>query len=133
MSERKVRRRKLTKLSVGDMRERVSLKERSITPPDFNSASFTENYIQIAEVWAVVETKDFSSSGQVLFAEVNDPDARPSHRISIRYRDDITSETRISWRDELYEILPVTNFEERNGYLMLDCKLMGSDTREANQ
>ena len=133
MSERRVKRRRLTKFAVGDMRERISLEERSIAPPTFGSQAFTEEYTALDTVWASVETKDFANSGQRFFNAVNDPALTPSHVFTIRWRDDITTETRVRWQDELYKLLLLTDPQERHQYLVLNAKLLGSDEKEVNQ
>ena len=110
------------------MRERISLEERSITAPVADSASFTEGYTQIVETWAKVETQ-FSGRD---FDNV-DLDKDPTHKFTIRYRDTVTSETRIRYRDVLYRIMKIDNLEMRQEYLILFAAIDGLDTLEANQ
>lgn len=110
------------------MRECISIEERTITAPAFGSASFSESYNQIDEVWAMVET----SFNNRVFDGVA-LDAIPSHKFTIRYRNDVTSETRIRYCDVLYRIVKTDNFEMRNEYLELYARIDGEDTKEANQ
>lgn len=128
MAYRNIKSRKLRKISVGDMRECISIEERTITAPAFGSASFSESYNQIDEVWAMVET----SFNNRVFDGVA-LDAIPSHKFTIRYRNDVTSETRIRYCDVLYRIVKTDNFEMRNEYLELYARIDGEDTKEANQ
>ena len=129
MSTRNVQRRKLRKLAIGDMRECISLEVRSIRPGGFNKPqSFREVYTQIAEVFCQVDT----TNGNVFFDEI-EMSARPTHVFSIRYRDDVTTETRIRYKGKIYEIQRVEDFEERQEYLKLWSRPEGSDTKEAAQ
>lgn len=128
MASRVIQDRKLRKVSIGDMRDRVSLERRSRQAPVFGSASATMGYSQIAEVWAKVETV---YHGRV-FDGVSIENI-PSHKFTIRYRDDITTETRIRYNDILYKIVKFDNFEMRNEYLELYARIDGDDEKEASQ
>lgn len=128
MPKRQVNYRKLRKSSIGDMRTRISLENRSISAPNFDTVAFDENYTQIIETWAKVET-EFNNR---IFDGIA-IDAIPSHKFTIRYRDDITSETRIRYSDVLYRIQKTDNLEMRNEYLILYASIDGDDTKAAAQ
>ena len=128
MAYRDIKGRKLRKISVGDMRECISIEERKMTAPSFGSASFTENYVPTDEVWAKIET----SFNNRIFDGVA-LDEIPSHKFTIRHRDDVTSETRIRYDGVLYRIVKTDNYEMRNEYLELYALIDGDDTKEANQ
>jgi head-tail adaptor len=139
MSTRKVTRRRLKKYAVGDMRNRIGLYKRDIKSPGFQSSKFQEEYTLITKVWAFVATLNL---GEIVFDNVriksksgnfSTKSISPSHKFVIRYRSDITSETRILWRDKYYEIIPTINPEERNQYLELYSVLVGSKDLEANE
>ena len=132
MPKRVVQFRKLRKQSIGDMREVISLEERSLTAPDFASAVASETYDKILDVWAKVETR----SGIEMFNGVNTREegvAIYTHQFTIRYRDDVTSQTRIRYKDNLYKIIDSENLEERSEYLLLRCRIDGDDSQEVNQ
>ena len=128
MPRRNIQFRKLRKSSVGDLRECISLEQRAIAAPSFDSASFTQDYEVIAEVWAKVETR----SEQRTFDNVNIGEII-THEFTIRHRDDVTSEIRIRYKDVLFRIIKIENLEERDDYILLKCKEDGGEEQEANQ
>jgi len=129
MSERKINRRPLRKSAVGDRRERIVLYERGIANPVFGSSAPREKDISSVTTWAKVVTvkprKDFDN--------VNPERDQATHRFNIRYRPDITSETRIRWRGNNYDILDIDNHEERNMELELYAVIEGDKDKGANQ
>ena len=138
MAKLKVDKRPLKKIAVGDMRDRISIRQRDVAIPDFdNPAKFDEAYKTIAVVWCKVTT---NASGRELFDEVNVSTGggfvqSATHIFTIRYRDDITitSENIVSYKGENYKIKRVINLEERDMYLVLPCKVLGDETLEANK
>lgn len=136
MAERKVKRRKLTKSAIGDLRDRISLERRSTVYG--MSAEPTEQHTVIAEVWAKVETPRADSiiaSGDQFHNGVN-TNALPDYRFTIRYRADLnSSDIIIRWRGELYHIedTGIMSPEKRLEYLVIPARLAGDDTKEANQ
>ena len=128
MPSRQIQRRKLRKTSIGDMRERILLQERTVTAPVFGSSSFTEVYAGGISRWAKVET---NFSGR-LFDGVQLSEI-PSHKFTIRFSSAVTTETRIRYKNVLYRILRLDNLEMRDEYLILFAKIDGDDTKEANQ
>jgi len=132
MAKRVVHRRRLQKVAVGDMREKIGLNERSIRPPAYGSADITEAYTLIANVWAKVDTLDYQSSGRREFDGV-DVGESATHAFTIRYRDGVTAETVIDYGGELYKILRVTDLDERHQFLKLDAKVLGDNDKAANQ
>ncbi|MGR3179837.1 MAG: head-tail adaptor protein [Candidatus Anammoxibacter sp.] len=128
MPKREIGHRRLRKISVGDMRERIVLQERSVAAPVFGSSSFTQDYDTGIERWAKVETQ---FSGR-FFNGVELVD-RPSHKFTIRFSSTITTETRIRYKSVLYRILQLDNLEMRDEYLILFAKIDGDDTKESNQ
>lgn len=131
MATRKVSHRRLKKYGTGDMRERITLHVRAITPPAFNSANFSETYDDGVPLWAFVKTLDFVASGQALFDGVNLSEP-PSHLFVIRYLEGVTAENVIRWRDKAYKLLKLINPEERNQYWELYAVLLGDETLAAN-
>lgn len=128
MPRRQISYRKLRKVSVGDMRECISLENRAIQAPSFDSVGFSQKYAQIIETWAKVETQ-FNNR---IFDEVA-LDAVPSHKFTIRYRSDVTTETRIGYKGNIYEIVQADDYEMRNEYLELYAKIEGDEDREVSR
>lgn len=136
MAKLKVDKRPLKQIPVGDMRDRILIRQRATSTPDFDSpAKFGETYKTIAAVWAKVKT---NISGKRIFDGVNDEQGggiilSSTHIFTIRYRDGITSENVVDYKGDNYKINRVVNPEERNMYLELYCKLLGDRELEANQ
>ena len=129
MPFREINRRRLKKYSIGDMRERITIHTRAITPPSYDSVNITETYDDGIEYWASCETLDKKKQ---MFSGVNIPDAA-THSFIIRYDSSVTSENIISFEGEYYDILKTSNPDKRKQYLELFSKLKGDDTLAANQ
>lgn len=123
-----MKRRPLKKVSAGDMNKLISLFRREIVPAGYNEAAISEQYTKIGEVWAKLETRD--NSGAVMFAGV-EVGQGATHTFTIRFRPGVTSETMIGWGGMYYEIIDVTDWEERHEYLLLKCHVKGDKTLEA--
>jgi head-tail adaptor len=130
MPTRSVRRRRLKKYGIGDMRELITVHTRVITPPDFDSVSFTEEYDAGTEMWASVETPTVRN-GVAYFDGVNVPDGT-THVFIVRFDDSITSENIIRWDGEAYKILFIRDPDKRLQYLELSTRLLGDETLDAN-
>lgn len=123
-----IKRRKSQSPQVGDMRERILLQERDIATPKFGSQKFSQDYTPIDEVWAGVTT----ITGTPLFTGVN-PDKAIDVIFDIRYRDDVTSETIVTWDGDNYEIIDPVDPDKRKRFLQLMCSTLGDSTKEANR
>lgn len=128
MPNRQTQRRRLKKYGIGDMRERITIHVRTITPPDYDSVNFTETYDSGVEYWASVETLDKKKQ---LFGGVNIPD-NATHSFIIRYDSDFTSENVIAWEGNYYDILKTSDPDGRKQYVEFFSKLQGDDSLEAN-
>lgn len=131
MATRKTAKRRLKKYAIGDMRERITLHERTITAPVFGSAAFTEAYDTGVTVWASASTLSLVSAGQALFDGVQMKD-RPTDVFIIRYRDNVTTETIIRWQGNAYEIKEIINPDRRKQYIELRSRIIGDVNKEAN-
>ena len=128
MPVRQIQRRKLRKVSIGDMRDCISLEVRGIKAPSFSNVGFSEAYTQLAEVFAKVET-EFNAR---VFDGVS-IDEKPSHKFTVRWRDDVTNETRVRWKDVLYRIVRIDDYEGREEYTEIFAMIDGDDTKESAQ
>lgn len=130
MSIRQVSRRPLKKRSIGDRRELITLYERRVSGPSFSNAAPRIKDVTLLETWADVRTimsyKSFDQTNPQADTE------RATHVFNIRYRESVTSETRIRWRDENYEILNIEDPEERREQLNLYAIIEGSITKKVN-
>lgn len=146
MSIREVKRRRLKKYSIGDMRERITLYPREITAPTYSTTSPTELYENGLEVWASVETLERKKE---IFDDVNVSETA-SHSFTIRFNSTkygfplqlpltfttftfgITSEYMVIWEGKIYEILKTSHPDGRKEYVELLSRLQGKQTLAAN-
>ena len=133
MSRRRVSRRRLTKISIGDMRECISLETRTTLPPQFGQNTFTETYTVLDEVFAKVETLEDQLGERNDYDGVNITNLA-THKFTFRYLENVSKySTYIRYNGELYRIEGIADPEERHEYLIVRARLKGSDNLEANQ
>ena len=128
MARRSIKRRPLRKQSIGDMRTWIGLYSRDVQPPGYNESSIEEEYTLILNVWSKHVTFD---PGEKKFTDV-DLGTSITDSFEIRYVPDITSETKILFGGNYYEIIRVEDFEGREEYLKLYSKQLGLSTLDAN-
>ncbi len=87
---------------IGSLNKFITLKKREITEPAQDFVDFTENFSDIASVWANVKTV---SRGEIIFDGTNTA-RQVSHQIYIRHLD-ITAEIWVEYEGKLYDILSI--------------------------
>lgn len=102
-------------MRIGDLRERVTIQSFSEAPD--GGHSLTPTYTDLATVWAKVEDLD----GIKKFNAIQ-IDPLLTHRITIRYRSDVTSEHWILLGTRRFRIRNVANRHERERFLVLECE-----------
>jgi head-tail adaptor len=137
MSERNLNRRRLSKFSIGDMRERISLFRRATFISDFDSPEAGEKHTLLAEVWAQIDTPRMGDlrAGDQSYNGVN-PEAIPTHRFTIRHRTDVSShDTIVKWNGKTFNLVNtgVISPQGRDQYLVLSAVLLGDSSKGANQ
>lgn len=132
MARRTIRHRKLQKYSIGDMRHRITIHTRVITPPDYSGVSFSQTYDSGIDDWASVETPTTISKGIARFNGVNVPTGT-SHIFVIRFDSAITKEKVIRWEGDAYQILKTNDPDKRQQYLECAARLLGDETLAVNQ
>lgn len=128
MPRRVTRRRRLKKYGVGDMRERITIHTRVITPPTFNSSQFSETYDAGIDEWASVETPN---NGVSSFSGVNVPEGA-THIFVVRFDSSFSTENIVRWEGDAYKILKTNDPDKRQQYLEFFSKLLGDETLDAN-
>ena len=103
-------------MGASKLRERVKL-QRKNTQPDGAGGLLVE-WVTYAEVRAFVAPV---SSRERMFSERIEPVI--THRIVIRYRDDIDAADRIVWRGHEMRIEPPRNIEARDRWLEFDAEM----------
>ena len=120
--------RKKTVVCTGDLRWRISIASRALTSPSGNNVDFTETFVDVVTIWAMVESiAPFSTLNSVTV------DSFPTHRFIIRYRSDVTSENFIKFDGKYYDILDVLEPDNTKDYLCLYCLETGSQSKAAAQ
>jgi hypothetical protein len=104
----------------------ITLQDRAIQAPDFQTYDFDEVFTDSYEVTAILSTE----RGNTLFDGVS-TDRPITHKVCIEYIDGITAETWVLYGDRRLDILDVENCGEENKILILRCADMG--TAEASK
>lgn len=115
------------KICAGDLRDKIVIQVRTITPPATSGVDFTEAFSSDATVWSMVETK----MGVEIFNGTSLKGVA-THYFYIRYRADLTAESWLKFNSKYYDILDVQNLDERNEFLLLRCSLRGTTANLAN-
>lgn len=123
----KRRRRRI--VAIGDMNEKITLQTRTLNTR-FQSSSHEDDvsFTDVQTVWALVET----TRGVQEFDGV-ELRAAYTHRFYIRYTPDIDQMYWVEYNSKRYDIVDVENLDERKEFLMLKCRLTGTNeaTNEA--
>ena len=101
-------------VKIGDLRHRITFqKERKVPDGHHGHTSLWDN---VATVWAKVDPvsgREYYYSHQLKNAI--------SHKITIRYRDDITEELRVVFEERIMKIESLINLEEKERFMELRC------------
>lgn len=104
------------KVCIGDLNDVIKLQTRDITEPIFDVVDFDENFTDLPDVFAKVET----ASGKTIFDGVN-TDVNITHMITIRFDAVITAETWVEFEGRRLDIIDTEDLEERHEWLLLMC------------
>lgn len=102
-------------MKIGEMRHRITLQQPM--EADDGHKGHTVSWQDLATLWASVEPlsgREYFYSHQIK-AEV-------THRVKIRYREDITVKMRIKHRDRVLEIESILDKKERREELEILCR-----------
>jgi len=106
-----------TRMKAGILRHRVELQEK-ILPVERNE--FGENdpteWVTISQMYASIMPL---SARELIIAQQMQSEI--THKINIRYRVGITVENRVKYKDRVFNITGVINFDERNREIQLTC------------
>ncbi len=115
------------KFCVGDMRDEITLENRSINPQDADSIDFIEDFSESNVIDAAIETV----RGLETFDGVN-VESIVTHKIYIRFIEGVTEETWVKFKGRRLDIMDVENLDERDQFLLLRCKERGADNINVN-
>ena len=116
-------RKKRRNVCIGDMEDQVTLENRAIQAPDFDTVDFQEDFTAPnPAVWALIETV----RGKTFFDGVS-TEQDVTHWIYINFDATVTAETWVKLADgRRLDILRVENLDERSDYMLLHCDDRGA-------
>lgn len=103
-------------LSAGKLNKRVSIKAQTTSRDSLNQKQATWSTIVNGDVWAAVEPL---SNREAMEARANQTEL--SHRVTIRYRTDVTADMRIQYGTRSLAITGIRDPGERHEYLEILC------------
>ncbi len=111
-------RKKRRNICIGDMEDEITLENRAIQAPDFDTVDFDETFTAPnPPVWALIETV----RGKTFFDGVS-TEEDVSHWIYINFDSTVTAETWVKLTDgRRLDILRVENLDERSDFELLHC------------
>lgn len=101
-------------LGAGLFNQRVTIEQKSVTRTAIGEETVT--WTAVATVWAAVQP----IRGKEFFAAAQMQDAT-DHRVTIRYRGDVTRDMRVMWGSKPLDIVSVIDVNGRKEDLELMC------------
>ena len=99
-------------MRIGDLRKRVTLQTESSVSD--NAGGYTLSWADVATVWAdIVPT----SMSEVIMAQRLE--GHVTHRVTIRYRSDITADMRVMYGARIFNVRGYMNKDENNRWIEL--------------
>ena len=120
-------RKKKQKVCLGDMKDQITLQDRDIKGITDIDVDFTEQFTEAAVVWSMIETVQ----GTTTF-DASNTEIVITHKIYVRFDPTITSETWIELESRKFDIVTVTNLDERKEFQLLLCRERGSNVQPVN-
>ena len=121
------RRIKKVQYCAGDLKYRITLKNRSLDAPRDN-VDFDEDFSDEVTVWAGIKTVN----GKTIFDDTN-TERDISHEFIIRFREGISNKTWIEYNGDNYDIVKAENVNEQNDWLRLQANIRGKTTKKASR
>lgn len=100
---------------IGKLRHRITIESKGQASD--GAGGYIESWSPFATLWA--EVKPINSRERFQAEQVQ---ARTTHRIWIRYRDDLETDMRVSYQSRSMAILGITDPDERKHWLVIDCE-----------
>jgi SPP1 family predicted phage head-tail adaptor len=114
--------RKRRNVCIGDLDSLITIENRAIEPPDFDTVDFDETFTTgVADAWALIETV----RGKTFFDGVS-TEIDITHWIYINFDATVTAESWVKLDDgRRLDILRVENLDERSDFQLLECNDRG--------
>ena len=111
-------RKKRRNVCIGDMEDEITLENRDIQAPDFDTVDFDEKFTAPnPPAWSLIETV----RGKTFF-DGTGVEEDVTHWIYINFDVTVTSETWVKLPDgRRFDILRVENLDERSEFMLLHC------------
>ena len=122
------KRQKIRRPLLGDMRHRIEIRTRSITPPSVDGVDFGESFVTTNTVYAALDTV----TGEQLFDGTNVEISGITHIFTIRSISGLTEEKWIDYKGNRYDIKSIETFDARGLFMKLRCVLRGDKTKPVN-
>lgn len=126
-----------TKLKVcsGSLRWRIKLQTRGLTSPMGSSVDFTEGFVDVSTVWAMVAPAGNVGINVKPYSTFDDVTINKdyTHIFVIRYRNDVSSEMFVEFDGHRYDIVSVVDPDMTKSYLVLNALETGSNSKEASK
>lgn len=126
-----IRKRK-RRVCLGDLVDVITLHNREIETPAFNTVDFDETFTPINLAQPTRLSMINTVTGKTYFDGVNTEYA-VTHEIYIVYDPQVTSATWLEFEGRRIDILNVEDFEERHEFMLLTCNERGRATQEATK
>lgn len=121
-------------VSIGDLRNQISVMGRSLQPDPNGGVDMVEVVTTVATLWAMVKTID--NNGRSMFDGTQVDRSGQlvgTHEFYTRYHPAVTQENWIDFRGERFDVLEITSFNEKNTFLKFLCKIRGANTLPTNE
>lgn len=119
-------------ICAADLNKKIAIQERLLSAPSPGNTQPVLSFTNLASPWAAVETPRGSS--KFLGVNINDD---TTHIFIVRYRsllDELeVGNNFILFKDRRFRILSVTNMNEDDIFLAIECTERGDDDKDANE
>lgn len=119
-------------ICAADLNKKIAIQRRVLEPPLPGDVQPILTFIDIANPWAAIETP--TGASKFLGVNINDG---TTHIFIVRYRALISAlevgNNFVLFNDRRFRILNVTNMNEDNIFLAIECTERGEDDKDANE
>jgi SPP1 family predicted phage head-tail adaptor len=101
-------------LKIGKLRHRITIEQKAKVSD--GAGGYTESWVPFVTIWASVDPV----SGKEYY-EAQQMQSSVSHKIRIRYKSGVLPSMRVNFKERIFAVESVINWEERNRDMMLMC------------
>lgn len=115
------------KICIGDLKHRINVQARIISPPAAGGVDYQLSLLQMIELQAMIQTK----RGVEIFDGTNLLGVA-THYFYIRYMPDLSIADIVEYNGIVYTILDIENLDEQNDFILLRCSKRGASNNPVN-